>query len=112
MGLGVRTNNALFDLRLLDGSLNISGPINAIGGDVTLNVSQGGISGSGLVTGNVLSVQASRTSSLTTSVNSVTGTLTGASQTLTISEANGLAVGAANLVASGSGQDRRQRRRG
>jgi hypothetical protein len=102
VGLGVRTNNAAIDLTLLDGSLNIGGPINAIGGDVSLNVSQGGISGSGLVTGNALSVQASRTSSLTTSVNSVTGTLTGASQTLTIAEANGLAIGAANLVASGS----------
>jgi hypothetical protein len=102
VGLGVRTNNAAIDLTLLDGSLNIGGPINAIGGDVSLTVSQGGISGSGLVTGNALSVQASRTSSLTTSVNSVTGTLTGASQTLTIAEANGLAIGAANLVASGS----------
>jgi hypothetical protein len=102
VGLGVRTNNALIDLTLLDGSLNIGGPINAIGGDVSLDVSQGGISGSGLVTGNALSVQASRTSSLTTSVNSVTGTLTGASQTLTIGEANGLAIGAGNLVASGS----------
>jgi hypothetical protein len=102
VGLGVRTNNALIDLTLVDGSLNIGGPINAIGGDVALNVSQGGISGTGLVTGNALAVQASRTSSLTTSVNSVTGTLTGASQTLTISEANGLAIGAANLVASGS----------
>lgn len=102
VGLGVRTNNALIDLRLVDGSLNIGGPINAIGGNVNLNVSQGGISGTGLVTGNALAVQASRTSSLTTSVNSVTGTLTGASQTLTIGEANGLAIGGANVVASGS----------
>jgi hypothetical protein len=101
---GVRAANGPISINVGDqaqGSLLLSGPVNAGSGNVTLNVNFA-ISGSGLVTGNVLDVTVGRTASLNTQVNSVQGAINGSSQTLTISEADGINIGAGNLSATGT----------
>ena len=101
---GVRANGGDISLTVGDqaqGSLQLSGPVNAGSGNVTLDVNLA-ISGSGLVTGNVLDVTVGRTASLNTRVNSVQGVINGTSQTLTINEADGINIGAANLSATGT----------
>ena len=106
---GLTTSNAAISVTAGNagvGTLTIANPVNAGTGNVTLINNNGAINGTanGLVSGNVLNVAVKNSSSLTTNVTTLVGNITGANQVLTINEtANGLQIGAANLVASGTG---------
>lgn len=100
---GVRANGGEISLKVgnqAQGSLLLSGPVNAGAGNVTLDVNFA-ISGAGLVTGNVLNLAVTRGATINTRVNAVRGDMSGASQTLTISEFDGINIAAGNLSASG-----------
>ena len=83
------------------GSLLLSGPVNAGAGNVTL-IANRAISGAGLVTGNILTVQVERSASINSNVNAVQGEMTGTSQTLTVTDASGLNIGGDSLYANGT----------
>jgi fibronectin-binding autotransporter adhesin len=105
---GLKTNNGVISVTAGSagtGTLTIANPINAGTGNVTLTNNNGAINGTanGLVSGNVLNVVVKSSSTLSTNVTTLVGNITGANQVLTITEtANGLQIGAANLVASGA----------
>ena len=105
---GLRTNNGTISVTAGNagtGTLTIANPINAGTGNVTLTNNNGAINGTanGLVSGNLLNVTVRDSSTLTTNVTTLVGNIAGANQVLTITEtANGLQIGAANLVASGA----------
>jgi hypothetical protein len=92
----ITTNGGDITLNLAAGNLSGPGFINAasggLAGNVTLIASQGSVTPSNLVTANVLNVSANSTSTLSTSANAVTASITGANQSLTISEANDVMV--------------------
>jgi len=83
------------------GSLLLSGPVNAGAGNVTL-IANRAISGAGLVTGNILTVQVERSASINSNVTAVQGEITGTTQTLTVTDASGLNIGPDSLYANGT----------
>jgi filamentous hemagglutinin len=105
---GLRTNNGTISVTAGNagtGTLTIANPVNAGTGSVLLTNNNGAINGTanGLVTGNLLNVTVRDSSTLTTNVATLVGNITGSNQVLTVTEtANGLQIGAANLVASGA----------
>lgn len=105
---GLKTNNAAIAVTAGNGglgTLTIANPINAGTGNVTLTNNNGAINGTanGLVSSNVLNVAVKNSSTLTTNVTTLVGNITAANQVLTITEtANGLQIGAANLIAIGA----------
>ena len=103
---GVRTNNGNVSIttgNAARGNLSLNAPISAGTANVALTANGAVNTGSvaGVVSGNVLNVAVQNTSSISTNVTSVVGTISGAGQTLTINEQNGLQIGAANLAATG-----------
>jgi hypothetical protein len=109
-GAGIRTNNGSVSLTAgrslsIYGNLSLVGAVNAGTANVALDA-YGSIGGTGVVSGNVLTATMLLTSDIRTNVNSIQGTVNGASQVLTIRETDGLSAsnvtaGGLNLIAGG-----------
>ena len=107
-GAGVRTKAGIVTINAgtaSTGTLTINNPINSSGANINLRNDNGGIIGTATITANVLTINASGDSALSTNVTQVQGLLTG-SRTLSLNQvaaANGLRIGTANLnVGSGT----------
>ncbi|MFM8498261.1 MAG: beta strand repeat-containing protein, partial [Planctomycetia bacterium] len=98
--LSVAVNNGNVDIGANSG-LTVSGPVN-VGAvkNVSLSSSNGSVTGSGLITGNVLNVVSKGDATLTTNVASLTANITGTGN-LTISEQSGLQLNTGNVFTSG-----------
>jgi filamentous hemagglutinin len=106
---GLRTNNGNISVTAGNagvGRLNIANPVNAGTASVSLIAATGAINGTaaGVVSGNQLAVSVLNSSTLTTNVTTLTGTITGGNQTLSVTETvNGVNIGTGNLSATGAG---------
>jgi hypothetical protein len=91
------TSNGAITVSVANGSLTVAGLVSAgPNGDVTLDVA-GALNVAGQVSGNVLSVNASSTTALNTSVAALNANITGSGSSLTVTEANNLAIGAVGV---------------
>lgn len=96
------TANGAIAVAVAAGNLTVSGLVNAgVNGNVTLDVA-GALNVSGQVSGNVLSVNASNTTALNTSVTELNANITGSGANLTVTEANNLTIGTAGVRTSNS----------
>jgi len=94
----VRTSNGQISITTSGGgSLVRTGSINAGTANVALALA-GGTNGTGLITAGTLNVTANSTSSLNTAIGTLNANITGAGQSLTVNESNGLSIGANGIV--------------
>ncbi|MEI8228494.1 MAG: hypothetical protein WCH77_09575, partial [Planctomycetota bacterium] len=94
-GLNVTTVVGDITVNLAAGNLLSSSGINASNGIAAANVTLGAVAGNiavGTITANRLNVTAQNSSSFTTNITSFAGNITGAGQTLTATEFNGLTI--------------------
>jgi hypothetical protein len=107
----ITTANGAISITLLDldatnqpGNLTGSGDINAGTANVTLNATDGGITPTGTITGNLLDLSAQNGSSVNTNVSSITAAIT-ASGNLAVNEVNDLAIDGGNVTTANGAID-------
>ena len=94
----VRTNNGAITLDVASpNNLTVTGNLTAGTATVTLNATGGNVTATGLISGGTLNVTANSTSSLNTAVGTLNANITGAGSTLTVSEADNLAIGTGSV---------------
>ena len=94
----VRTNNGAITLDVASpNNLTVTGNLTAGTATVTLNATGGNVTATGLISGGTLNVTANSTSSLNTAVGTLNANITGAGSTLTVTEADNLAIGTGNV---------------
>ncbi|MEI6256214.1 MAG: hypothetical protein WCQ77_06175, partial [Planctomycetota bacterium] len=97
----VRTNNGSLTLDVASpNNLTVAGAVNVGSATVTLNAPGGSLNATGTISAGTLNVTANSTSTLNTAVGTLNANITGASQSLTVNEADSLTIGAGGVRAT------------